>query len=623
MRHIPYNDTFYPSAARHGGSAGWVRLRDRLHAAVAGRRQARRLDHGADAEEIEWRGQELEESHALLDAALNNMAHGVLIIDSELRVVMCNREMLTLFRFDPDIVRPGATLLQVLCHSVALGNHPGVTANELMAAAQAQTAAGVRVAFRQTLPGGRLLSVRWGPMERGGWVCSYEDITERESASARADHLARHDAVTGLPNRRALTEALLSAWAQRRGGGFQLLCLAIDRFREICDTSGHHTGELLVQQVAIRLSCGVRSSDMVADLGGGCFAILQAAPAPDDAAMQLALRLIDNLRAPSQIGGKQVMASVSVGIAGAAAGRHELPAKEGAEELLRNATLALTLAIQEGGGMARFYAPDMDRTVQARHTLEMDLRHALEAGQLELHYQPLVSAAERRVTGFEALLRWRHPQRGMVSPAEFIPLAEELGLIRDIGAWVLRTACCEAATWPASVRVAVNLSPLQFVHHAGQSLPEIVAEALALSGLPGHRLELEITESVRLQEDAATLDTLHQLRSFGARIALDDFGTGYSSLSYLRCFPFDKLKIDQSFVRGLPAPEAAAIVRAVAALGASLGITTVAEGVETPMQLAALVAEHCDEMQGYLFSPPRPAADVPALLNAAVAKLAA
>ncbi len=580
-------------------------------------------DRSADAEEIELRGRELEESHALLDAALNNIGHGLLIVDRDLRVVMCNRLMRDIFGYDPDIVRPGATCEQLVAHSVALGNYPGKSVNDVLEGLRKLAAPGLRIAFRQTMPDGRLLSVRWGPMENGGWVCSYEDITERETATERADHLARHDAVTGLPNRQALLEAIVSAWAQTRSGVFQLLCLEIDRFREICDTSGHHTGELLVQQVAIRLSCSVRGHDLVAHLGGGCFAVLQSAPATPEGSMQLAQRVIENLREPSLVGGHTLMANVSVGIASAPQQRGTKSAKDGATELLRNATVALNQAALEGGGTAWLYAPDMDRHMQARHALEIDLRRALPAGQLEMHYQPLVSAITRRVTGFEALIRWRHPLRGMVSPAEFIPLAEEIGLIRSIGAWVLRTACSEAASWPDDVRVAVNLSPLQFGRYEGQSLPEIVAATLTETGLPGHRLELEITESVRLQDDAATLDTLHQLRSLGARIALDDFGTGYSSLSYLRCFPFDKLKIDQSFVRSLPSPEAAAIVRAVAGLGASLGITTVAEGVETPEQLRALMAENCDEMQGYLFSPPRPAAEVPALLRDVVAKLAA
>jgi EAL domain-containing protein (putative c-di-GMP-specific phosphodiesterase class I) len=362
----------------------------------------------------------------------------------------------------------------------------------------------------------------------------------------------------------------------------------------------------------------------VAHLGGGSFGVLQAAPASADLAQRLAARLIDALQTPVRHEGRSLMATVSIGIArpdDAPDGAEG--AYDGPSDVLRNATLAMHRAAAHGGNRATLYAADMDRTAQAQHELELDLRGALEARQFEVHYQPLVSVKNRAVTGFEALLRWRHPVRGMVSPADFIPLAEQLGLIRPIGEWVLRTACAEAATWPAPVRVAVNLSPEQFTGHLGAGLADTVAGILADTGLDGTRLELEITESVRLQEDAATLGTLHALRRLGARIALDDFGTGYSSLSYLSGFPFDKIKIDQSFVRALPGQQAAAIVRAVASLGASLGITTVAEGVETQTQLIALVAESCDEMQGYLFSKPRPACDVPGLIEAALERLAA
>ena len=578
----------------------------------------------ADSDEVVLRGQELEETHARYDAALNNMVHGLMMVDTELRVVLCNRQMHTLFNFDPDIVRPGATMDQLIHHSITRGNHPGQNASEVLAEMRQRGARGMRASFEQSLPDGRRLSVHWEPMSCGGWVCTYEDITIRMTAIARATHLARHDITTGLPNRVALHEALLGSWPQRQAGGFNLLCVEIERFRAICDACGHRGADSLLRAVAERLAGCVRGGDLIAHLGGAGFAILQSAPASREAALALAGRVADILQAPVTLDGRVVVTAASIGIATSGSILVCAAAEVGAEQMLRNATLALHRASSDSDRRVQIYADDMDRSAQARHALESDLRLALAAEQFEVHYQPLVSVSQHRVTGFEALLRWRHPTNGLISPAVFIPLAEELGLIRTIGAWTLRTACAEAATWPDNVRVAVNLSPLQFAAiGGGPSLPVTVAMALADSGLPGQRLELEITESVRLQDDAATLDTLHQLRGLGARISLDDFGTGYSSLSYLRCFPFDKLKIDQSFVRSLPAAGSAAIVRAVAALGSSLGIATVAEGVETEDQLRALVAEACDEMQGYLFSPPRPAADVPALLASAVAAIAA
>jgi diguanylate cyclase (GGDEF)-like protein len=575
----------------------------------------------SDVEEIELRGIELDETHARLDAALNTMPHGLIMVDADLRVVLCNTRLRTLFGFDPDVVRPGTPIEQVVAHSVALGNHPGRTVEQICQSMYNRAAQGGRSSFEQLLPDGRLLAVHWEPMQEGGWVCTYEDITVCVAATERAAHLARHDTVTGLPNRAALSEAMLAAWQQRSHAGFNLLCLEIERFQDICDTRGHSAGDELLRHIAQRLGTCVRHTDVVAHLRGAAFAVLQLAPADPEIALRLAHRVVDAVQAPLRINGRNVLPSVRVGIATCALDGTDAAPAVAVEEVLRNASLALHRATQDGGERVLLYAPDMDSRAQARHALEMDLRAALAANQFELLYQPLVSVSERRVVGFEALLRWKHPERGCVPPVLFIPLAEELGLIEAIGAWVLRTACTEAAGWPAPVRVAVNLSPLQFSHGPGPGLAETVAEALVLSGLPGARLELEITESVRLLDDAATLETLHRMRRLGARIALDDFGTGYSSLSYLRAFPFDKLKIDQSFVRGLPEAESVAIVRAISALGASLGISTVAEGVETQTQLAALVAEGCDVMQGYLFSKPLPAAEVPGLIETAPDKL--
>ena len=625
MRHFPHNEfcsvrsgefSAPPHSAAEAASPDAMLLEAELQALEIFR---------SDAAEVELRGQELEETHARLDAALNTMPHGLIMLDAEERVVLCNRRLRALLGLDPDVVRSGATLEQVVAHSCGLGNRPGHSAQQALAATRARMAHGVACAFEQGLPDGRLLSVRWEPMAAGGWVVTYEDITARVAATQRAAHLARHDVNTDLPNRAALIETMQAAWQRRRGLGFNLLCLEIERFQEICDTSGHAFGDELQRRVAERIAGCVRDADMVAFLRGARFGVLQLAPANPDFALRLAHRLREAAQAPLRLHGQTVLPACRIGIATQhiASADVGLDAAESVQELLRNASLALTRAGQEGESPILLYAPDMDRRAQARHALEIDLRAALSAGQFVLHYQPLVSASRRCVTGFEALLRWRHPVRGTVLPAVFVPLAEELGLIDEIGAWVLRSACAEATHWPSDVSVAVNLSPLQFKPGRGPAVDRVVADALARSGLAPRRLELEITESLRLMEDAPTKAALHRLRGLGAAIALDDFGTGYSSLSYLRSFPFDKLKIDQSFVRGLPEAESTAIVRAISALGASLGIATVAEGVETLTQLAALVGEGCDILQGYLFGRPCPSREVPGALASALAPISA
>jgi diguanylate cyclase (GGDEF)-like protein/PAS domain S-box-containing protein len=439
------------------------------------------------------------------------------------------------------------------------------------------------------------------------------DVTERKQAEARIAHMAHHDALTGLPNRVLFHERLADALAhvRRAGSGASLAvhCLDLDHFKSVNDTLGHPLGDLLLKAVAGRLRGCLGEDALVARLGGDEFAVIQpvaqgAGSAPNEAGA-LASRLIGAISAPYDIQGHELVIGASIGIALAPGDG------DAADVLLRNADMALYRAKAEGRGTSHFFEPEMDRTVQARRQLELDLRKAFANGEFELYYQPLVNLGTNAVTGFEALLRWRHSERGMVSPTEFIPLAEEIGLIVPLGEW-MREACKEAARWPADVKVAVNLSPAQF---RSRGLVQAVISALAHSRLPALRLELEITESVLLGETEANLATLHQLREIGARISMDDFGTGYSSLSYLRSFPFDKIKIDRSFVRELvERPDCVAIIRAVAGLGASLGIATTAEGVETAEQLERLRREGCTEVQGFLFSPPRPACELAALM---------
>jgi diguanylate cyclase (GGDEF)-like protein len=385
-----------------------------------------------------------------------------------------------------------------------------------------------------------------------------------------------------------------------------VLCVDLDLFKNVNDAFGHPTGDRLLKAVAGRLKDEVRGDNIVARLGGDEFAIVLASNVSPNEVSDFSDRLIRLLSDHYDIDGCELVVGASIGIA--------LSPGDGAscEELMRNADMALYRAKADGGGVHRFFEREMDRQAQKRRDMELDLRRAFANGEFELHYQPLVDIASNQISGFESLLRWQHPEKGMISPAEFIPVAEDIGLIVALGEWVLREACTEAAKWPAGVKVAVNLSPVQF---RSRNLVQAVISALAHSGLSPLRLELEITESVFLAETEANLAILHQLRGLGVSISMDDFGTGYSSLSYLRSFPFDKIKIDRSFIKDLAErSDCVAIVRAISGLGRSLNITTTAEGVETMDQLDWLRAEGCNQVQGFLFSAARPAAEVEQLL---------
>jgi diguanylate cyclase (GGDEF)-like protein len=386
-----------------------------------------------------------------------------------------------------------------------------------------------------------------------------------------------------------------------------VLCVDLDLFKNVNDSLGHPVGDRLLRLVADRLRSLVRGSNLAARLGGDEFAIIMASDVSPNEASDFAARLIKMLSAAYEIDGHEVVIGASIGIA--------MSPGDGAtsEELMRNADLALYRAKADGGAVHRFFEREMDRQAQKRRDLELELRRAFANGEFELHYQPLVDIAADRISGFESLLRWRHPEKGMISPAEFIPVAEDIGLIVSLGEWVLREACSEAVKWPSEIKVAVNLSPVQF---RSRNLVQVVISALAQSGLSPKRLELEITETVFLAETETNLAILHQLRELGVSISMDDFGTGYSSLSYLRSFPFDKIKIDRSFVKDLAQrSDCVAIVRAISGLGRSLNITTTAEGVETVDQLDWLRAEGCNEVQGFLFSAAKPAAEVAQLLS--------
>ncbi|HJV42977.1 putative bifunctional diguanylate cyclase/phosphodiesterase [Caulobacter sp.] len=426
---------------------------------------------------------------------------------------------------------------------------------------------------------------------------------------AQIARLAHYDPLTDLPNRVLFQKSLAEALARRARKGDQLAVhfIDLDRFKTVNDTLGHPLGDALLREAAERLRHCVREGDTVARLGGDEFAVVQTGLSGMDGATRLAGRVVEAMAAPFELHGHQVVIGASVGVSAAPSDG------EDADELLKKADMALYRAKADGRGAFHFFERAMDEQLQARRALELDLRRALQDGEFELFYQPLYHLDDERVTGCEALLRWRHPERGMVSPADFIPLAEEIGLIVPLGEWVLRTACAEAARWPEHVRLAVNLSPAQF---RDRGLVTTVVSALASSGLPAQRLELEITESVLLQDSAANMTMLHDLKALGVRISMDDFGTGYSSLSYLRSFPFDKIKIDQTFVRDiLHDSDAMAIIKAVLDLGSSMGVTTTAEGVETQAQLDALRGQGCAEIQGYFISRPAPAADIARMLG--------
>ena len=434
------------------------------------------------------------------------------------------------------------------------------------------------------------------------------DITERKRAEARIAHMAHHDALTGLPNRvllqRRMEEALVGA--RRDGKRVAALCIDLDNFKSVNDTLGHACGDLLLQRVAERIQRVVREVDTAARLGGDEFAILQANVANPIEVEALARRFLIEIAEPFDIMGHQLSINASVGVALTSDDSNDF------ERLLERADMALYRAKADGRGTFRFFEPEMDARAQARRQMEMDLRQAMLAGDIQVHYQPLVRIADSEISGFEALVRWRHPERGFIPPGDFIPIAEETGLITALGEYVLRKACADASKWPSPIKLAVNLSPLQF--RTG-NLFLTVKHALDQSGFPPNRLELEITETLLLDKVDQVLVTLHALRALGVRIAMDDFGTGYSSLSYLRKFPFDKIKIDRSFVSDVQSnTEAQAIVHAIVSLGSCLGMTITAEGIETDAELDFLKATICDEGQGYLFSKAMPQVEILKLL---------
>jgi len=541
------------------------------------------------------------------DTALNNMPQGLCMFTSDGHLAVMNHCFGEMMKLPPDLahLRPSASGILSAC--VDAGSISEASGKMILAEIENPQAKGI-ITTDPDVARGRSLSWAFQPMADGGAVVLLEDVTERRNAEARITHLARYDELTGLPNRVNFRDEIEHLLAAPHGTGQMsaLLFIDLDQFKQVNDTLGHPCGDQLLCAVADRLRAMLRPEDFVARFGGDEFVVFQQNIRSPDEAAALARRIVDHLSERYKIDNHLVEIGASIGIA--------MTAGVSADTLLKNADMALYRAKADGRGTFCFFREEMAQIVEARRTLELDLRRALANEEFELFYQPLVNLQSGKISTCEALLRWNHPLRGTVSPIDIIPVAEDMGMIVDLGRWILRKACLECMQWPEAVNVAVNFSPQQF--HQRDLLSE-VRYALDVSGLPPQRLEIEITESSLLRNTQHTHELLAQLRELGVRISLDDFGTGYSSLSYLHNFPLQKVKIDRSFLEGIDTDRPLRLLRGVARLSADLGMSVVVEGIETNEQLELVNADGTvSEAQGYLFSRPVPALRVRQLLNA-------
>ena len=545
---------------------------------------------------------EIETLNQRFEFALDNMSRGLSMFDREQRLIVCNSRYRELYRLPAQLVQQGTKFDEILAARIAagtgrIGETVGGTRLSWPFDRPERAGKSEVIALSHDLSDGRTIQIAYQPLAGGGWVALHEDVTQARLQDARIERLAHFDSVTGIANRYSFKERLDQAFAEiTAGGAFAVHWIDLDRFKEVNDTFGHPAGDALLAQVAARLANAVRDEDFVARLGGDEFAVVQKNTHDEAEADPLARRLIKVLSDPYMVGSQRMEIGASIGVVIAPA--HG----DTAADLIRNADIALYHAKALGRGCHVMFQAALIEELQARRGLEADLLEALRMGGFDMHYQPILDLGRGEVVVCEALMRWTHPVRGSVSPAVFIPLAEEIGAICELGAFALLRACNDAIAWDSGIKVAVNLSAVQF---ADGGLLQTVIDVLNQTGLHPGRLELEITETVLMADDAATIETLERLRALGISIALDDFGTGFSSLNYLRRFPFDKIKIDQSFIRDLPSRvECVAIVRAISELAKTLGMETVAEGVETSDHLQRVTVAGCNAVQGYLISRP-------------------
>ncbi len=542
----------------------------------------------------------LQERNELLHAVIESFPGGLTVFDRDLSIILINEKQKQLLEYPEELFSGGPpTLEQLYRFNAKRGEYGPGDVEEQVRARLELARKGETHIFERRRPNGTFLEIRGTPLPSGGFVTAHLDITERKRHLETIGRLEHQDVLTGLPNRLLLQDRVRAGLAQAKdGAALALHCLDIDRFKSINDTLGHEVGDALLVEIGKRLRSELRESDTLARLGGDEFAVIQAAPKSIEEVEALAKRLISTFSEPFVLGDNTVSMGTSIGIAVGPSDGSD------AEELLANADMALYRTKSIGRGTFGFFEHSMHERLQKRHQIIMGLHEAIANSKFELHYQPIVNVKTRRIVGCEALIRWSHPVRGLIPASEFIPIAEECGLIGQIGDWVLKRACAEASLWPDDIWVAVNVSPAQF--HDKELVEKITNAA---KSIPLSRLILEITETLLMRDQDAAAVTLEQLRKMGVRFSIDDFGTGFSSLSYLQSFPFDKIKIDKSFVSSVAnAKRSATLRRSIIQLGYNLGMTSVAEGVETEEQLDRLRSEGCVEAQGFLFSRAVPAA---------------